>query len=275
YLEALDDTAADLRALGREAELLSPEEVAGHGLDPSSVAGALYTPEEGFLEADEVVEYYAEEASAAGVQIEVGASVTDVVTEDGAVAGVEVDGEVRDADVVVNAAGPWAPRVNALAGVALPLRHTRGPILGIEADEPTRMPFARFERQTYARPFGEAGLYVGHYETEFDAATEVDPDEPRALDDGFRRAADETLTTFLPQFADARPVDEWVGLRTVTPDGRPMVGETGVEGFLVAVGMTGQGVTLAPVAGQLLAERLETGAMPQAAASLSPARFFE
>ena len=275
YLEALADTAADLRALGRAAELLSPGEVAEHGLEPSSVAGGLYTPDEGFLEADEVVEFYVQEAHEAGVAVEVGGTVTDVLTRDGAVEGVEVNGESRDADVVVNAAGPWAPRVNALAGVELPLRHTRGPILAIEGDEPTSMPFARFERQTYARPFGEGGLYVGHYETDFESATAVDPDEPRALDDGFRRAADDTIETFLPRFAGAREVDEWVGLRTVTPDGRPMVGETAVEGFLAAVGMTGQGVTMAPVAGQLLAERVETGGVPAWGASLSPARFSE
>lgn len=273
FLDALRAMRADLDVLGREAEMLAPEEVADHGLDPSSVLGALYTPGEGYLQADEVVAHYAGEARDAGVAIEVGAAVTDVVVEDGAVTGIEVDGEPRDADVVVNAAGPWAPRVNALAGVSAPLRHTRGPILALAAEEPVRMPFVRFERRTYARPFGEAGTYLGHYATDYAEAVEVDPDEPRAIDDWFRREARETVETFLPSLADARTVDEWVGLRTVTPDGRPLVGSTSVDGFHLAAGMTGQGVTLAPVVGELVAALVTSGSVPPEGAAFSPARF--
>jgi len=165
--------------------------------------------------------------------------------------------------------------VNALAGVSLPLRHTRGPILALRAEGRSRVPFVRLERNIYARPCGDDGVYVGHYATTYDEAVEVDPDEPRSPDDAFRRAAEEALETFLPRLADARTVDEYVGLRTVTPDGRPVVGETSVDGFLVAAGMTGQGVTLAPVVGQLLAEVVETGVTPEDAEPLSPSRFDE
>ena len=273
YLDALEGTRAGLEALGRDAEIVTPEAVEDLGLDPSAVVGGLYVPGSGYLDASEIVAHYADGAREAGVAVETGAEVTDVVVEGGAVAGVEVDGGRRDADVIVNAAGPWAVRLNELAGVSLPLRHTRGPILALEGEAPVRTPFARFERGTYARPFDESGLYVGHYATEYDDADVVDPDEPRSLEDWFHAAARETVETFIPLFADAREVDAYVGLRTVTPDGRPAVGETAVDGFLVAGGMTGQGVTLAPVVGQLVAERLENGTMPAEAEPFSPARF--
>ena len=273
FLDSLETMRAGLDALGRDAEIVSPGEVADLGLDPSETVGGLYVPDSGYLDAAEIVAHYAEGAREAGADVEVGGEVTDVLVEDGSVVGIEVDGERRDADVVVNAAGPWAVRLNEFAGASLPLRHTRGPILAIEGEAPVRTPFARFERGTYARPFDESGMYVGHYATAYDDAEVVDPDDPRAIEDWFRAAAHETVETFLPDLADAREVDEWVGLRTVTPDGRPAVGETAVDGFLVAAGMTGQGVTLAPLVGQLLAERLQTGAMPAEAEPFSPARF--
>ena len=273
HVEALESVRSGLRRHDRSATLCTPEEVAPLGLDPVGVVAALHSPEEGYLDASEVVAHYAGGAREAGVDVEVGEAVTDVLVEDGAVAGIEVAGEPRDADVVVNAAGPWAGRIDAMAGVSLPLGHTRGPILGLDADESVRPPFALFERGTYVRPFGESGAYVGHYATDYDGAEALDPDRPRAVEDWFRAAARETVETFLPSFAEARTVDEYVGLRTVTPDGHPVVGETAVEGFLVAAGPTGQGVTLAPVVGQLLAERIETGSMPTEGAPFSPSRF--
>ena len=273
HVEALESVRSGLGRHDRSATLCTSEEVAPLGLDPGSVVAALHSPEDGYLDAAEAVDHYVEGAREAGVDVEVGEAVTDVLVEDGSVAGVEVAGEPREADVVVNAAGPWAGRIDAMAGVSLPLRHTRGPILALDAEETARPPFAIFERNTYARPFGESGLYVGHYATDYDDAEVVDPDDPRSVDDWFREAARETVETFLPGFEDARTVDEWVGLRTVTPDGHPVVGETAVDGFLVAAGPTGQGVTFAPVVGQLLAEGVETGSMPPEAAPFAPDRF--
>ena len=272
HVDVLEDVRSGLRSHGREATLSSPEEVASMGLDPGAVVAALHSPEDGYLDAAEIVSHFVDGARESGVAVEVGGAVTDVLVEDSAVAGIEVAGEPRAADVVVNAAGPWAGRVGAMAGVSVPLRHTRGPILALDAAEPTRPPFALFERGTYARPFGESGAYVGHYATDYEGAEALDPDRLRSVDDWFHAAARETVETFLPAYADARTVDEWVGLRTVTPDGHPIVGETDVDGFLVAAGMTGQGVTFAPVVGQLIAERLETGSMFAEAAPFAPGR---
>ena len=53
--------------------------------------------------------------------------------------------------------------------------------------------------------------------------------------------------------------DEWVGSRPCTPDGLPLIGQTGSPRVHVAGGHGMWGVTLGPATGQLLAEAMVTG----------------
>src|SRR5262249_1889356 len=52
-----------------------------------------------------------------------------------------------------------------------------------------------------------------------------------------------------------------VGSRPWTPDGLPLVGPTGIDGFWIAAGHEGDGVTLAPATAEIIAA-LITGAGP-------------
>lgn len=58
-------------------------------------------------------------------------------------------------------------------------------------------------------------------------------------------------------------VNEWVGYRTITPDGPPLAEPTAVDGYLLACGMNGICVTFAPVVGQLVAEWAEDGGVKE------------
>jgi glycine/D-amino acid oxidase-like deaminating enzyme len=59
----------------------------------------------------------------------------------------------------------------------------------------------------------------------------------------------------------------------VTPDFGPVVGPTRVDGFVVACGMSGAGVALAPVVGRAVADHVGTGATTDALRILSADRF--
>ncbi|MDM3973694.1 FAD-dependent oxidoreductase [Mycobacterium marseillense] len=61
----------------------------------------------------------------------------------------------------------------------------------------------------------------------------------------------------------------WVGACTVTPDGRPLIGEL-VRGVYVAGGHGMWGLAHGPVTGRLLAEQITTGKQPQALAEFDP-----
>lgn len=252
YADHLRDAVAPLREFGYDAEWLDAADLPDFDLAVSDHVGALYTPTEGYFDVDELVQHFAQEARDRGARIREGDGVLDVRTDEEGVTAVETEAEVIPADAVVNAAGPWAVEVNDFVDVDAPLRHTVGPILVVEGDEHD-VPFAVFESKRYVRPVGSDGAYVGKYLTEYDDGEVLDSDAPTDVLEAFHDEAFDFLAASVPALADADVVDEWVGLRTVTPDGRPIVGESSVDGFYLAAGMTGQGVTLAPAVADVLA----------------------
>ena len=54
-------------------------------------------------------------------------------------------------------------------------------------------------------------------------------------------------------------VNDWVGYRSVTKDKLPIIGESPISGFLLAVGPSGNGVILAPGVGDALARYIAIG----------------
>jgi glycine oxidase len=63
------------------------------------------------------------------------------------------------------------------------------------------------------------------------------------------------------------------GLRPGSPDNAPLLGPTGVDGLLLATGHYRNGVLLTPVTGDVMADVLTTGVLPEEARPFSPRRF--
>jgi glycine/D-amino acid oxidase-like deaminating enzyme len=87
-----------------------------------------------------------------------------------------------------------------------------------------------------------------------------------------RDAAIEFVEDLIPGMMDAAVVDQWVGVRSVTPDGNPVVGWTDLEGFSVAAFHT-SGIQLAPAVGDVLARQLVDGDPTEYYDALSITRF--
>ncbi len=265
---------ADAHAeLGVAAEELGSDALEGFGLDPDRLAGGVLLPDDGYLDPDEVVEYWAEAARDAGVSIETGVAVTDVHTRAGAVSSVETTAGDYEAATVINAAGPWAPEVDAMVGVSVPLRHTAGPVAVFSTEREQTLPLTFFESGIYLRSHGAKRILAGQFATDYEDGDGFDPDRPPDVEDSFYREVSETVDQYAPGLSGLERRDEWLGLRTVTPDGRPVVGETSVDGYLLAAGMSGYGVTLAPMVGECVATWLTRGEKPDHIASLGPSRF--
>ncbi|MFB6154459.1 MAG: NAD(P)/FAD-dependent oxidoreductase [Haloferacaceae archaeon] len=252
-LDAYRAAAEELRAMDVPATIRTPEDLADDGISFPSLAGGLYTPDDGYLDTAEIIQHFAAEARDAGAAVETGVEVTDVAVEDGSVTAVETTEGRVPASAVVNAAGPWAPFVDDLAGVSLPLRHNFGPILVLQSETPLSLPFLEFEDGYYLRPEGDRQVFAGRVGAAYEDASVVDPAHARSIDHEYYLAVEERLAERFTSLPSLDVVNEWVGLRTVTPDGRPFVGRTDVDGFYVACGMSGYGVTLAPAVGQYLA----------------------
>ncbi|WP_265111531.1 NAD(P)/FAD-dependent oxidoreductase [Halosolutus halophilus] len=275
FADRLAGSATTLREYGVDASFVEATDLAEFGVEPAGFAGALSTPADTVCDDPAAIATaFADRARRNGVDVRTGVTVTDVETTDGAVSSVVTDDESADADVVVNAAGPWAPRLNEAVGVSLPLCHTQGPMVELEAVEPIDAPVTIFESNRYVRPAVDADgtrAWVGEFLTTYVEGQRYDPDD-LSVSEEFVDSAPE-LASVVPALADASVVDAWIGLRTVTPDGRPIVGETAVDGFVVACGMTGLGITLAPAVAAVVQEEIDDRPDPDVHDRLSPDRF--
>jgi sarcosine oxidase subunit beta len=57
----------------------------------------------------------------------------------------------------------------------------------------------------------------------------------------------------IPRLRNTAVIRSFSGLRPFTPDGLPILGPvTGLEGFIIAAGHEGDGISLAPITGQLI-----------------------
>ncbi|WP_129116246.1 NAD(P)/FAD-dependent oxidoreductase [Halegenticoccus tardaugens] len=267
--------ATNLERVGITAELEAPTAMAHYGINPETIRGGLLLPDDGVFDPAEIVQYFPRGARAAGVTIETRTVVTDVRVVERRVRAVKTINGTVDAGTVVNAAGPWAPRVDRMVSVETPLRHTYGPILVLYAGEDTALPLTFFEGGYYLREEGDMQVFAGKFATDYEDATALDPgaSHAAATNEAFHLEVADLLARHLPSLQSLDVMNSWVGLRPVTPDGYPLVGPTDVNGYVHATGMRGHGVTLSPVVGDLLAQLLTIGETPDLLRDYLPSRF--
>jgi len=255
------------RDRGAESEYLAPAEAVEHcpGLDPEPFAGATYNPDDGVADPNLAVQGYAAAAREGGVDVRTGVAVTDVHRSDDRVVGVEVDAggdaERDEADVVVNAAGAWAPRVAALAGVDLPISPRRRQIAVVDPSRsvPASVPLTiDLETGSYFRPEGDdLAIVGGHFG---DTDPEQDPDDyDDDMDLAWAATAVERAAEYTTYFGpETRIRRGWAGLYAVTPDHHPVIEES-VPGLVTAAGFSGHGFQHAPATGQVVADIVHDG----------------
>lgn len=238
--------------LGIRSKLLTPEEAREvvPALNTEGMYGATYNRRDGHANPFHVTRAYLVAAERLGAGISFFTEVTGINVVDGKVSSVLTTRGRIDTPTVINAAGPWAGPVGAMAGVELPLFTQRHQILVTEPVgwllDPMVMSFSTgiYCQQT---PHGSLVMGIG------------DPKEPKGYDTGhsweFLHEMASIITRLLPVLREVRVVRQWSGLYTVTPDAHPILGSVpGVDGYFQAVGFSGHGFMLAPVVGRLVAE---------------------
>ncbi|MFB6105910.1 MAG: NAD(P)/FAD-dependent oxidoreductase [Halobacteriaceae archaeon] len=250
-----------------------PELLVAPALETAAVTAARWRPAVGYVRPRELAREFAARAEEAGATVRTDTTVEDVLVEAGHAEGVVVDGDPVGADAVVSAAGPWTPAVARMAGVSVPVRHTLAPVLRLDVDAPATLPILSHEESGVYLRGDERGVLVGVVPGGYDDATERDPGEvPEAVPAGLRETMLDAVTTLTPSLADAPVAEEWVGVRSHTPDGHPVAGETAVEDFAV-VAFDSSGVQLSPAAADAVARDLTGASPPPWADAVSPGRF--
>ena len=258
----LERNHAVQRELDVPVELLTPAELKTRfdWLETDDLAaGSLGLAGEGWFDAYALLQGFRRKHRSLGVEERIG-EVVEVLVDGDRVSGVRLaDGSTIDADWVVNAAGPRAAEVAAMAGIDLPVRPRKRNVYHLES--PVSLgaaPLVIDPTGVYFRPEGPA--YVSGW-----SPRDGEPD-PDTLDLVADRAPFEsliwpTLAHRVPAFDQLRLLDAWAGHYEVnTLDHNAIVGpHPRLANFLLANGFSGHGLQQAPAVGRGLAEWITTG----------------
>jgi sarcosine oxidase subunit beta len=246
------------RRLNVPVEILSPEEIQKRWpyLFVDDLKGGTYCPEDGYADPYLVAMGYANAARQLGVRIEEKTKVIGVQLEKGNVLGVETEYGPIAAPLVVNAAGPWASGIGAMAGLDLPVKPYRRQVFITKAFPYIPPPVPLIidqDRAFYFRSEGP-GILFGM----------SDPDEPSSfhtnVDWAFLEKVIDVAVKRVAVLARAELLRGWAGLYEVTPDGNPIIGESpGLKGFYCAVGFSGHGFQHGPAVGRIMSELILRG----------------
>jgi len=269
-LVQLRRTAATAEAYDLECELLTPAQAQERYpiLEIGDLLGALWLPGDCTVNPVDVTASLARGARMRGVRIAERTRVTDVVTSNGRVTGVETDRGAIEAEVVVNCAGQWAKAVGLLCGVDVPLHSAEHFYVVTEAIAGVRpdLPILRDpDGYTYVKE-EVGGLVVGGFEPK--AKPWVAPNAlPYPFEFQLLEEDWDHFSVLMESAVHRLPVLQQTGLKKLfngpesfTPDNQFILGEApGLRGFFVGAGFNSVGIASGGGAGRALAEWIVEG----------------
>jgi sarcosine oxidase subunit beta len=276
HLDYLRTNLARQQALGlQQARMLTREEIADifPPIRSDDILGGAFCPTDGFVDPHSMMTAFMTVAEEQGAKLERHTQVLRILTENGAVTGVETAKETIATRIVVNAAGVWASELAKSAGADLPIKPLRRMLVPTEPFPgiPDRLPMiVDMSTGFHFRPEGVGLLLAWNdpqepygYKTYFD---------PAFIEKVLTRAADR-----VPAFAElaVNPRRCWAGMYDMSPDKHSILGPAPeVRGLFYANGFSGHGVMHSPATGKIVADLILRGSTDLIDASvLSVERF--
>jgi D-arginine dehydrogenase len=264
------DTAVG-RSVGIDVVLWTPEQAKRHVpvLRPSEFEGAAWCASDGIIDIHALLSGYLKAATGEGARVRYNTQVRLIHATN---RGVEIvtENETIKAKILVNASGAWANVIAEMAGARqLPLRPCRRHLF---VSPPTpwvdpNWPFVwDVTHDIYFRPEGEGLLLCACDQTE------LAPGDP-PVEDSVRELLAEKMERFMPGLSEVSINKSWAGFRTLTPDGRFVIGwDAKMDNFFWVAGLGGHGMTTSSAVGELAADLL-LGGPDKKSAPFSPERF--
>jgi glycine/D-amino acid oxidase-like deaminating enzyme len=265
------------QSLGCEVHWLTPEEVQAHYplFNLKDCVAGTFGLQDGTMSPVAVLMGYKNKVVSLGAKY-IQAEVVEVLREGDQVCGVKfASGEILNSNIVMNAAGAWAPKLARTAGVYLPINPTKRQVTVVE---------------TNARPekilpllFLPSGLYCIHEGEGIFTVGKSLPTDYVGFDDFnwerkiFEEVVWPELVEYIPEFDRLKILRGWAGLYEVnTLDGNAILGEwPELSGFFLANGFSGHGFQQCHAVGRYIAE-LMLGQKPVLDLSIfSPSRILE
>ena len=271
----MERSVSRAKALGLDCEVISPEETLKimPQISKESLYGGIYLPRDGQLDPYTATVSMANFAKQLGVEVYTNTRVTGIkLSAKGEVQSVVTDkGEIR-CEIIVNAAGMWAPRIAAMAGLYVPttpVDHQHIALRAVPGHEfNSKTPCLRDPDNLVYMRQEQGGLVIGGYEPK---------PLPRWIDGTPWEHGSKSFPGDFDQFemllegAIRRiPFLDQAGIITLvrhpgayTPDCQPLLGPMpGAKGFWMMAGMSLNGYGGAGGMGKLMAEWIIEGEAP-------------
>ncbi|MGE5216388.1 MAG: NAD(P)/FAD-dependent oxidoreductase [Chloroflexota bacterium] len=259
------------RRVGIDVELWTPEQAKSRVpvLRQAEFEGAAWCASDGVIDIHALLSGYLKGATGGGARVRFQAAVRSVQSQGGEFEIATAQERIK-AKAVVNAGGAWANVIAGLAGARpLPLRPCRRhlfvspPLAWVDSGWPFVWDVSH---DIYFRPEGEGLLLCACDQTE------LAPGDP-PVDESVKELLAEKIDKFMPGLVGVSINKGWAGMRTLTPDGRFVIGWDGaVKNFFWVAGLGGHGMTTSSAVGSLAADLL-LGNRSQIAAPFAPERF--
>jgi D-amino-acid dehydrogenase len=190
----------------------------------------------------------AQMAQAAGAVFRFGVTVTDIARGPNGVGAVHTDAGPFHADRYVVALGSYSPKLLKPLGVRLPVYPVKGFSITVPITNAAMAPESTVMDETFKVAVTRLGdrIRVG--------GTAQLSGYDLQLDDRRRDTLEHVVTDLFPGGGSVEGAEFWTGLRPMTPDGTPLVGETPLANLLLATGHGTLGWTMAAGTGRVMAD---------------------
>jgi len=236
-------------------------------LQLEGILGAGWCPDDGFFDATMISNTFADMARENGAEVHIGTEVKEINTDDGQVTGIDTAEKHYDFDLVVDTSGPWARFVAEKAGLEVPIWHTKAEVFILDPKEDLGYPFPVLKYPRFYARKDKDNIFICKAHLTMDLSDPKhagiwDPDElpmTGGTDPYFWDFLTEELMKHYPRLLESSLENEWVGYRAETPDFNPILGESPIEHYMLAVGEGGNGLIEAPTIGRDMAKFIMTG----------------
>jgi sarcosine oxidase subunit beta len=265
--------------MGLTLRLLETKEI--KELQPAmseSVIASTFCPMDGTVNPLKVTFAYARAAKKYGARFYPFASVKAIQVSKGKVTEITTDIGTIKMELLVNAAGVWAPEVGRMVGLRIPITPRRGIMAVTEVLPPVirgSILSAKYLMSKYLDDSGDeftCGLTIRHTRSGnllFGSSREFVGYNRHTTHRGLSLIVKEAIRIF-PFLKDVCIIRTFAGLRPFTSDGLPIVGKApGMEGLIMAAGHEGDGISLAPITGKLVANLITKGECPEVLSHLN------
>ena len=276
---ALRKNTAMHKDIGIASFLISAEDV--RRLAPSFVTDdfdfAAYEPESGYADPSATTASLINAAKDKGARILQDCAVMGVIVDGGKVKGVNTSQGDFFAPVVVNAAGPWADKLNAMVGLDIPYTTWRHDTMFVGRPKemgPSHPTVIDYPNEMYFRP-ETGGLMLVGLKDGNPLGDSPDGDAEHASQ-GFVERAIERICQRVPMMENSYLHSAHGGYDGITPDQHPLLGQAGPDGFYLQCGMSGTGFKISPAVGLCMSELILDGKAKTVDISIyRPQRFVE